>query len=182
MGMYGNDYDYANSRLEGTIVRLEGKPVFITNVTRGMKANVSYLTSIDDLFKVDVDDLDLKPVPLGYCNKDGTTTYLMRMPMRKDWRQGTRIANMCSRGHFRPYHLRYSDLEPVITGKYPTLKQALEFVLKKAGSSMAWSREWAVGFGNVLYYKSEPVGSIVEGKPTLEETNNYLSQSLEEVL
>lgn len=180
--MYGNDYEYANSRLEGTVVRLKGKPVYISSVGQEMTANVSYLTSIEEIFKVTVDELDLKPVPLGYCNRRGSTSYLMRMPMRRDWRQGTRIANMRAEGAFPPDVLAYKELDPVIRGEYPTLKECLEFVGQRGGRTMAWCREWAVGSDSQLFHKSELVGSIVDGVPTLDKTNSYLSQALGEVL
>lgn len=182
MSMYGNDYDYANSRLEGTVVRLKCKPVYVHNVTRGMKATVSYLSKMGDYFVVEAEQLDLKPVTLGYCNKRGHATYLMRMPMRRDWRQGTRLANMTTKGELHIGAFNNKDLEAVILNNYPTLTQCLKAVSNLACYSMAWSREWAVGLNNVLLYKTEPVGTVVDGVPVLDESNSYLSQSLGEVL
>lgn len=182
MSMYGNDYDYANSRLEGTVVRLKCKPVYVHNVTRGMKAIVSYLSKMDDYFVVEAEELDLKPVPLGYCNKRGYATYLMRMPMRRDWRQGTRLANMTTKGELPIGLFNNRDLEDVVLNNYPTLKECLKAISKGTCRSMAWCREWAIGLGNVLLYKTEPVGTVVDGVPVLDEANSYLSQSLGEVL
>jgi hypothetical protein len=180
--MYGNDHEYANSRLEQTVVVYDGKPVFVTCVQRGMTATVSYLDSIETFFKVKVDELDLHPVRLGYCNRGGAVAYLMRKPMRRDWRQGLRFGNFTAIGDFPAEALSYKDVGQVILGKYPTFAKVLEEITKKRVHSMAWCREWAIDSGLRLWHKRNVVGTIEDGKPVLNAESHFLREALEEVL
>src|SRR3546814_19898112 len=73
--MYGKDYNYARTRIEGTIVRIRktNEPVDVQNVSRANGVcSVSLINDIDgDVFLTTLDDLHVEPVPLGYVNTDG---------------------------------------------------------------------------------------------------------------
>ena len=58
--MYGTDYEYAHSRLEGTVVRYEGLPVQVVSVG---PTGICTLFSLkeDDFIKCGLDELDFKP-------------------------------------------------------------------------------------------------------------------------
>lgn len=180
MSMYGKDHEYAHSRLEQTVVSLNGEPVFVMTVKRGMLVTYSTLKDMTTYLTCRVDDLDLRPVKLGYCNHVRGVSYLMRMPMRRDWRQGLRFGNFIGVG-FDVRHLAYTDLYDVIKGNYPTFAQVLVKLKSGEVKTLAWCRAWAMSKTD-LFYKGQKVGSIVANKPVLNDDNLYLREALEESL
>lgn len=179
--MYGDDFEYANSRLAGTIVRLEdGEPVFVHEVLRGMHAEVSKLSDLYNPLKVNAKDLNLTPVTLGMCNFEARAHYLYRMPMRRDWKQGLRNGNFtCATV---PVQLIPPDiLRQVIIGEYPSLKKCLEVVVGGDARDMAWSRSWAVSKAGLLYKDEGIVGVIRGGTLILNDRYKHLQEALEEV-
>lgn len=177
--MYGDDWEYANSRLEGTIVRLGEEPIFVHAVKRGMKAEVSTLINIYEPFEVNANDLCLVPVPLGMCNFGGIARYLSRIPLRRDWRQGLRRENFtCSVGDHAA--IPPDVLAAVIKGEYPSLATCLGET--KPGQSIAWHRHWAVTGEEKLMYKRSVVGTSKGGVLLLDKQFNYLAEALEEAV
>ena len=61
--MYGNDWEYANFRLAGTIVRLGEDPVFIHNISPGMVADLAKLEDIYNNYQADARELNIVPAP-----------------------------------------------------------------------------------------------------------------------
>lgn len=182
MSMYGEDYEYAHSRLTETIVRLRGEPIFIHKVTMGMNVQYNLLNAEGGLLVCKADELDLRPVPLGYCNYNKHASYLTRIPMRRDWRQGLRRGNFASMGFVAAERIPYDALRQVIIGDYPTFANALEAVKKI--NSIAWHRHWAVGRHGALLHKGteHPVGMIKDGVPELDTRYTYLAEALKESL
>lgn len=177
--MYGTDWEYANSRLEGTIVRLEEEPVFVHHVGRGMKAEISTLIDLYNPFIVDANDLNLVPVPLGMCNFGGVARYLSRVPLRRDWRQGLRRENFVSSVGDHAA-IPPDVLAKVIKGEYPILAECLEQV--KPGCSVAWHRHWAITGEAQLRYKRDIVGTSKGGVLLLDKQFSYLAEALEEAV
>lgn len=182
MSMYGDDWNYASSRLCETIVRLKGEPVYIYSVNPGMIAKYAKLDDLDNIAFCDANELDLKPVPLGYCNYNKNACYLSRIPMRRDWRQGLRRGNFASLSGVDAERIPYGALAKTILGDYPTYKAALDAVRKV--KSMAWHRHWAVDGALQVFYKGaiRPVGEVVEGVVQLNSRSHYLAEALSESL
>ncbi|MNX61467.1 hypothetical protein D3C86_924010 [compost metagenome] len=180
--MYGTDHDYANSRLVETIVRLESEPVYVWGVRVGMKVDYSTLTEMDAMKRCDLEELNLKPVPLGYCNYNKYACYLTRMPMRRDWRQGLRRGNFTSLSGADANRIPYEALRQCILGEYPTFEAALE--ASKKVKSIAWHRHWAVDNNGQILHKGgqRPVGTVTNGKIVLLSKYQYLKEALEESL
>jgi hypothetical protein len=183
--MYGKDYEYANSRLNETIVRRGNTPVYVYNVSVGMKVQYVPLDKVEEgpIEVCDIDELDLHPVPLGYCNYNKSAVYLSRMPMRRDWRQGLRRGNFITKGSgIDPFRIPYAALNQAILGDYPTFKGALDAVRKV--KSMAWHRHWAVDNGLQVMYKGavKPVGNVIDGEIVLDSRYMHLSEALKESL
>lgn len=180
--MYGDDYEYANSRLTETIVRLKGEPVFIHRVGPGMITSYNKLNGEGGIESCMASDLDLRPVTLGYCNYNKFACYLTRVPMRRDWRQGLRRGNFLSLTGAPAERIPYESLRQVIMNDYPTFKAALEAVKKI--KSMAWHRHWAVDCHGQLLHKGaeRPVGTIRDGVPELASKYFYLAEALKEAL
>lgn len=182
MSMYGDDYEYANSRLTETIVRLNGEPVFIHRVGPGMITSYNKLEGDGELQTCMADELDLHPVPLGYCNYNKFACYLTRLPMRRDWRQGLRRGNFMSLTGPAAERIPYEALRQAIIGDYPTFAKAIEAVKKV--KSVAWHRHWAVDCHGQLLHKGgeRPVGIIRDGTPELDSKYFYLEEALKESL
>jgi len=180
--MYSNDHEYANSRLTETIVRLKGEPVYIYQVKAGMKTDYSTLQNMGEMKQCKADELDLHPVPLGYCNYNQYACYLTRIPMRRDWRQGLRRGNFTSLSGADANRIPYEALRQCILGEYPTFEAALEAVKKV--KSMAWHRHWAVDCKGQVLHKgaARPVGTVEKGVIVLASRYHYLKEALEESL
>lgn len=177
--MYGKDWEYANSRLQGTIVRIGEEPVFVHQIDHKCSAQVALLKDIYNDFQVDMNELNLVPVPLGMCNFDNQVSYLSRIPMRRDWRQGLRRENFTS-SNINHALVPPEVLGQVIVGIYPTLKEALERMGK--GLSTAFHRHWAIQKDKTLMYKRDIVGLVNNGVLMLDREYQYLAEALEEVV
>lgn len=121
--------DYANNRLRETVVRLkDGTPILI-HECRSDRVSYSPLKVWDDREDMEIKtckmkDLDIDPVPLGYCNIQGKALYVTRMPMRQDWKQGLRKNNIClSNGQKFPASI--GTLADTIRGNYPSFTEAI---------------------------------------------------------
>lgn len=185
MSMYGKDHEYANSRLHETIVRRGDVPVYVYGVRAGMVVQYVTLENVgkEDPQECPIDELNLQPVPLGYCNYNKNAIYLQRMPMRRDWRQGLRRGNFtCCGIGADPNRVPYESIAQTIIGDYPTFKASLDAVSKL--KSVAWSRFWSVNNGLEVFYKGSinPVGRIEEGEVILEPSYYYLREALKESL
>jgi hypothetical protein len=180
--MYGEDADYADSRLAGTIVRLlNGEPVFVHHVRGGMDALVSTLADLYTPFNVHAGELNLVPVALGMCNFNEGAHYLSRIPLRRDWKQGLRKENFtCDTVHVQL--IPPTTLRQVILGEYPTLDECIKLCAEKKVGSVAWHRHWAITSKGILRYKNEgPVGIVRDGALALNEPYRYLQEALGEV-
>lgn len=181
MSMYGDDHEYAHSRLVETIVRLRGEPVYVHSVKKGMVVTYHRLDN-EEISHCKANELDLHPVPLGYCNYNKYACYLTRIPMRRDWRQGLRRGNFSSLSGLSAERIPYDAIRKVIIGDYPTFAAAIAAVKKI--KSLAWHRHWAVDtHGQVLHKGAErPVGKIVNGEVELDSRYMYLTEALKESL
>jgi hypothetical protein len=182
--MYGKDHEYANSRLNETIVRRGDVPIWVYGVKPGMLVQYVELSKIEEheAKMCPIDELDLHPVPLGYCNYNKHATYLCRMPMRRDWRQGLRRGNFTGTGAIDPHRIPYESIAQTIIGDYPSFKGALGAVKKI--KSVAWHRHWAVDSALQVFYKGRvrPVGNVVGEAVILEPSYTYLNEALKESL
>ena len=183
IGVYEEDYSYADSRLRDTIVRWGGKAFYVLQIEGDGMIVGKYLSNLNkdgSYEKVHVSELDVSSPPLGYVNSGDYACYVVRIPRRDDWRQGLRTRSLKSLTGRTMTSIRLTTLHHTIEDTYPTFKKAL----KKVGSkhSVAWHRHWAVGHG-VLYYRDlGVVGEIVEDKPTLYDHYDFLEGELEDAL
>lgn len=183
--MYGKDHEYAHSRLVETIVRRGGKPVFIYSVNPGMIVHYCELSDIEQgqPQSAHIDEFDLHPVPLGYCNYNKSAGYLSRVPMRRDWRQGLRRGNFVAQGGgVQGERIPYEVLAQVIVGDYPTFTAALDVVRKI--KSVAWHRHWCVNSALEVFYKGgmRPVGNVENCEVVLASKYHYLTEALKDSL
>jgi hypothetical protein len=186
--MYGKDYEYASSRLENTIVRLGGEPVMVQRVDMDGVCMYNLLKDGGDAeFKrVEIDKLDLHPVPLGYVNKGAYCGFLTRIPKRHDWRQGLRKNNsMILRGANISYNGIYGKpLHRCIVGSYPSYKVCVQKIRAGGQHNIAWCRDFCLNHDGSVQYK----GSFIVGRLDMDDgvelikEFQYLQEKLETTL
>lgn len=180
--MYEDNLDYARGRLEGTVVMLFGEPIEVKEIDYDGAVRVRRLKDPDEYFYCNLSDLDLVGQnKLGYVNYGPGAYYLMRKPLRNDWRQGLRMSNVCFQGEEGFGRFPFNELRDTILGNYPSFVEASGRINSGPCYRVAFSRCFALGDGNKIYYKQRLVGSY-DKIVTLFEHFKYLTEHLEEIL
>lgn len=181
--------EYAHTRLSETIIRLGDIPVYVLNTVQdGANIIVNYNDIMDDgpPKSAPLDQFNLDPVPLGYVNFKGRTSYLSRMPMRKDWRQGMRISNIADLGGLNPHSMPYKVIGQTIIGKYPTFERCIQALNRKVKpvSSIAFSRDFAIHLeeGKLEYKGVLKVGNVnlQTGDVKIDDKSNWVREAFAE--
>lgn len=181
--MYIDNIGYAEDRLLNTIVRYGGIPILIRRIFFGPKDNQIMFTgkTYDSELTGYVGDLDIEPIPLGYVNYNGHAYYMIRKPMRNDWRQGLRPGNFTFVGREGFFEIPLEEITNTCLGKYPSLIEACQLLKNKKTDKVAITRHFAVCDKNKFYYKEKVVGSY-DKLITLSEPFKYLSELLAETV
>lgn len=178
--MYSDDLEYAANRLEGTIVMLEGEPVYVNTIGLDGLTDITWLKdrSEDECY---IDDLDLVGQnKLGYVNLHSTAVYVGRMPLRNDWRQGIRIANLSFSGNKGFDRIPWPEFRKTILGEYPSFTEAKELICS-GQSKVAFSRHFALMQGGVILYKERTVGNY-DIVTNLMQQFTYLNEHLQAMI
>ena len=177
--MYGDDWEYAESRLIETLVTHNGRPVFVYRIMPDLIASVKDIID-GEMRHVPAVELDLTPVKLGYCNYNKKAYHACRIPARR-YKQGLRLENMhCRTLQGLPARLQYEHLTNTIMGVFPSFEKCIESVKKL--NSMAWHRDWAMDKDGVVYHGgTDVVGVLKDSKVVLTPTFEYLKEALAEV-
>jgi len=190
------DREYAASRLDGTIVMCNGLPVEVKSVwhegkerfcdvPKGVMSPVSIKCVMSgDRSIVNLSELDITPVKLGFVNYQGTATYLTRVPMRRDYRQGTRYSNFTNLGGVSSNDIPYSKIAKTILGDFPSIDEAKRDIRRSDSiHTVAVHRRWCIdGEDNLIYKTLGIVGVITEGRPALNDDHRYLQEVMHEDL
>jgi hypothetical protein len=174
-----DDIDFIRKRLEGTIIMHNDEPVYVNMIARHAGDIAVTVTRLcdDEQSLVMLDDLDFRPVSLGYINRPRSgASWLARAPIRA-WQQGLSQANVTSTGGGVDVWDNRRYLRDTIVGKYPTLIEASKSKVKKA-----FSKDFAVE-GNEIHYKDRDVIGVYEkDKIVLKDRYIYLSEYIQEVV
>jgi len=166
---------YAKQRLLETVVRWKGNAVMVKEITgnRVIFKILSNGTAGDCPFN----ELDINPVPLGYCNAGIDAQYLARIPMREDWKQGLRFNNLRNHQGHTP-DISWKSIANTIEGKYPTIEEAFKSLKSPNKNSVAFSRNFAITKEKRLRYKgNHDVGYFTDvNEYTLEGKYIYLKE------
>ena len=177
--MYDNA-GYAGTRLNGTIVMLKRKPVYVERVIQGMRVKVRHFGN-DVLGKrqtVNLSDLNILDFKLGFLNKDKTSTYMARRTLRHDWRQGLRPNNVSSTN----MHIEMSDIARALLQRYPTYKEAYDKVVKGKHAMCAWCPDFAIKMGGKVVWRYDVVGTVeAKDKIVLAKEFKFLTHALKDV-
>ena len=152
--MYGTDYEYASSRLNGTIIRKGKRPYLVREVSRDGTAHVETIINGNSReFKLS--ELDVSTPELGMVNCGrGRVCYLARVPRRDDWRQGLRKRTVSVLGGEK-VKVDNKLIYKAILGRYPSLSEAISDSMDE-GAHIAFHRHWSLYYRNdvlELHYK-----------------------------
>lgn len=179
--------DDANMRLSRTIIRKAGIPIYVSEFTSPTDFRYYELLNREQGHTEEAsltdEDVDIKPVPLGYVNFQGQSHYLSRQPRRR-YKQGLDVESLHAGRHCRDRRqvLFSQSFIDTVMGNWPSFEECHQAVNRFSLTSLAFDREWAVGMEGRLLYKGDKVGSIGEGVPSLKEQRFYLRESLEEAM
>ena len=189
---YGS-VDDAMMRLNQSVIRFEGEPVFVTNViVPGRERMIGVGNRLSDgtciQFDLDAEGTDYTPVPVGYVNLDSMSLYVSRFPIRK-WKQGLHRDNsrLTPNDEF-PVNdiLRSKQLGLCIKGVFPTESEVLSTLHYNKVRSRAFCRDFSVSISSLglkfLHYRGEAVGWYQKDRMILGEGREYLIQSYEEAV
>ena len=182
--MYHDDLEYAQRRLNNTLVRLSnGHPFMVLNTRFNENFRVvceGEDLKLRELKTAPLTDIDLTPVPLGFVNAEGgKVAYVSRKPMRRDWKQGLSNNSISVWGDGRFNSFR-ALVQPILK-EYPSFARALEQIQTRKG--VAFSRDFAlINSDNQikLFYRKYEVGVVVNRRPVLNPDKFYLEQHLNE--
>jgi hypothetical protein len=184
MRVYNNeDAEYASTRLRGTVVMLNARPVEVLAMSPNSRSEVRCdLKDIitGDMIRADMQQLDITPVPLGYVNYNDQASYLTRMPTRgHGCQQGLRYATIRTINGMHAGDLPMSVIGKTIINDFPSLESCIKAVAKK--HSQAFHRNWMIDSGlNLIYKGTEVAGRVLEGRCILDEAYSYLQEQLDD--
>lgn len=198
---YPGDPEYAKSRLDGTIVFHKHTPVEVRRVLlenyqildvcrhigkpapEDVPRNPVWIMDINSGVEdiVPLEEIDPTPVPLGYVNFAGVASYVVRVPLRGDYRQGMRYNNIRSLSGLPAQRIPYSKIAQTITNKFPSFEKCKElYEAGELGRSIAWDRDWCMSSDGYISYQGETVGTLIEGRVSLDKNHQYLQEALDE--
>lgn len=158
---YGNDYQYASSRLKDSVVMCDGKPIYVQEISgKGLVTATNLSNGKMETFLLD--DIDLTPIQLGYINSKDRACFGYRYPSRT-YKQGLTKYNFGAHNFYETYHSK--SVVRTILNIYPSLEDCLEQAINHEIDSIAFSRDFAVGFAEEdlkcpLFYRDVRVGYI----------------------
>lgn len=163
-------------RLEGTLVRYKGQPVYIeqafeTDSTASGFCVEGYFLRSRKPFRADPNSslMDSRAFSLGYINTGSCAKYLKRKPLRH-YKQGLTTYTSGA----KELNKMFNNL---VLGLYPSLFEA-KILMKNGWESVALSRVCAVNRNKILY-KDVVVGRLVKNKIVLDKEYKYLRNYLE---
>lgn len=181
---YSSDYNYANAKLAGSLVRFGLTPVIVNEVdVDDGEVSFSYIGGNHN--HCHLDQLDLEPVPLGYVNHPQGCSYACRIPARH-WRQGLRdgLINVKGRTAIR-VSITSRALVNTILGVYPSLSSCFDALANGEATERAFSRDFAIGTTRGrrmrLIYQGDDVGNVGFSEGAYTTTFNPQHEYLQEL-
>lgn len=140
---YGDDVEYARSRINGTMVFIGGMPHFVDTIYDNGMTAVKNMMASDDYYEVHMKELDLTPPELGFFDEKQGVGYLTRLPMRQ-WKQGFRTAQATLVIGSRKPDLMSQSFVKMVMGMYDTIHTCIEKVSNEERYSCAFDREFCI--------------------------------------
>ena len=189
---YGQDYDYASSRIKNTIVKYEGLPVYVQYLCpEEGYADISTPWGSDQR-RVNSEDLDMSPIPLGIVNVANDISFIMRKPARH-YKQG--LDNENTKTMLAHVNLFSKQVYNTMVGVFPSVVPSFEELMCEECRAKGVSRNFAFGapMKNLsetlpLLFRTTVVGEVsLSGDATninysLDKGFDYLNEMLEKEL
>lgn len=188
---YEGDYEYARTRLEGTVVLHNGIPRMCHQVWIDSGNCLLYPLGSNNTYTAHVNELVVNDYKLGYMNSGKSLYYLTRMP-KKQYKQGIRedtIWDSIQGLYIDPY---YKGMANTLMGVYPSIKSSIELVECEDVEGCAFHRNFAIQRkdlgGYRLYFKgTKRVGILYLtdfGQPKVDLFDDYtwLEETVEEAI
>lgn len=186
---YGKDFEYASTRLSGTIIRHDGWPVYVHKVFYDTGCAKIYNILKDDYEVVPLSECDLSPVPLGFVNTDLQHFYARRSPCRF-YKQGL-TQNVLVVKNYMSFNSPV--IAKTIKGLYPSILECAEYIANEECVSKAFSRKFGLlkhkkKGAFKLEYIDRKVGEVAINQGAnsfnlhLDEQYEYLKETLEEAI
>jgi hypothetical protein len=200
----------AEMRLSGTLVMYDEEPVYITGVGPAAPGDpkpdvfrvyaVPLPAAVLDRGEnkkefrrfISSNKFDLRTIRMGFVNLPDELIYCSRAPA-KQYKQGICNATLNCTGVTGRGGKRLSNLVSrqefvdAIKGRYPSFEKAYHDILEGEQDACAFSRDFGI-VGDIeldgllyLYYKTEKVGFVMDGKVNLSAGTSCLKESLEEL-
>ena len=191
--MFNNDLHYADSRIRNSIVKTKSGLLYVDRFkAKDTKVAISSSNDLDNYFvegwnqtgefvTEDLSNIFFSVGRLGYAYFNGAAQYLLRLPLKRSFKQGLRVETVAvlksnkafaSVGEvlFNSTEFK-SGLSCCLHDSYPSLDCALE-ILEESGGSVPLSRSFAIDDFGSLFYKGEVVGKEI-GKDKVFKLKNY---------
>ncbi len=155
----------ARTRLNHTVIRYDGEPMFIA--IEDEVAHIRPLGRSSGWQEIDWADrrLDHSSPPLGFVNKDGTATYVQRNPDRR-WQasvhDGNCVVEVINKGDCPPRLFDSRAFGDMIKGEYPSYEEARDIAL--GYNACAFSRHLAVDNRERLWCAKRRIGIVRDGE------------------
>lgn len=167
--MYSNDnVEYARNRLNGTIITHMGKAVEVIDVSfQGLKKPLEVVSTeiiTGNIISDKIDNYDLKPVKLGFVNTKTSLYYIARMPLRNDWRQGFRKAQVAIKLQDGRGDIDMVSIANTIENIFPSIEEVREELKGKRNAMKAFCREFCIDAEDHIYYRAfGKIGNFIKG-------------------
>jgi hypothetical protein len=170
--------EYAGTRLNGTIVMLKRKPIYVEHVYCDKTVKGYALDKIKRIVECHLDDLAVLDFQLGFVNTSSGAHYLSRKALRHDWRQGLRPNNIMA----VPYcgRVDHSLIATCLRHRYPSFATAVAVVKSGDVLSCAWCQDFALTSTDKILWKNYEVGTIGDTSIRLEPNFRFLAKLLRE--
>lgn len=187
--------NYAATRLNNCLVwdRVVQK-LFLVEACRGSRniTLVGHYPPESTIHEVPIDNFDFAFQKLGFTYHSGKSLYLMKRPMRRDWKQGLRASNVIVRWVENPRDAHGYDFRQVPISKVNLCVNGFKMDMDEAMEE-AYNNEQVVPISRSFYLFPTSnvsrfilghsckgaVGTIVEGRAMLDEEHSYLTESYE---
>lgn len=174
--MFNNDLKYASTRIIGTFMlsSIPGKGLvkileIIGKTNELDKATILVLNKEGGTEQFKITDLKFAVGRLGYINHHltGAATYLSRVPVRLDYKQGLRAGQLAMTlrdGTFQNLREGFleTNIKPLsncVLNKYPSLLETIEKV-EEYNTPVAFSKNFAINKKYKLMYKEMVAGEL----------------------
>ena len=198
------DEHHARSYLIGSIIRLGKQPIFIRELQAAEEQRINKKFRViysrvgehnNSILFLPNSNINMIPVPLGMMSTEEGTWYVQRQPTR-GWKiglnpenisyqiiSGRPVKNIGLRREQPDVSFNSQELNNCILGNHPSYNDALQLVMKGNKHSQAFSRQFAINRGGLVFKSiDDTVGVCERNKPILFDHFQYLQEVLEEDL